>query len=756
MSAFSARTSLDPELVSAAARGDRAALERVAEACLPLVYTVVGRAAESDLDVDDIVQETMIRVTTQLADVRRPQRARAWVVSVALRQVAEARRAAGVRRVRTAGGGGVTADELAVLAGPARIAEPDFVNLWMLRDSVDLERRHVARAARWLDPGLRAVLAAWTLEVGGELTRGQVADSLGLSASHAAVRVRRMKKQLDCARRIERALAAQPHCVELAAVARDWDGVRVPLWRKRLDRHVRECEQCSATCRRLVPLDRLLAGLPLAIVPGMAAPRVAAPVDAKVRPRVRPNHRLAIRFTVAGTSVAALVAGVVVVSVAATPHASSTADNLAVRSKVSSSAAASASSAKPAPTHASKSASASPTRKAPTSAASAPATASRSTTSVEGTLPEGAFSKTVPALPTAVTMTEEGAILQNSRVQGRDDGQSMLFNGQSVWVFDDTTMQNPWGFISNSGAATNDLDASDGIDLQSADVFTTAAGGTPETLIPLTGPEQAFQNAHASASGCQGSSDPYCGAIYGFWPGPVIADPARDRLLVLFGALCRGGQSGTPCTGPLGMALGTGIAALNMGSDTVTRLTTSGMSPVTSIEGPDPTLLFPASEGFSDAAIVVGQYAYVYGNCTFAGCEIGRVPLSQITDRADWLFYTSAGTWSADMTAATRVIAPGGAGQTVFYDPALSAYVNVFMPYGSNDVDYQIGGSPFGPWSASATVGQTPGGASVDYALFAHPEYAQDNGLIEYLSYFDPNSGAQQLLKLQFSTGAGD
>jgi hypothetical protein len=41
----------------------------------------------------------------------------------------------------------------------------------------------------------------------------------------------------------------------------------------------------------------------------------------------------------------------------------------------------------------------------------------------------------------------------------------------------------------------------------------------------------------------------------------------------------------------------------------------------------------------------------------------------------------------------------------------------------------------------------------VDYALFAHPEYAQDNGLIEYLSYFDPNTGEQRLIKLQFNHG---
>lgn len=480
------------------------------------------------------------------------------------------------------------------------------------------------------------------------------------------------------------------------------------------------------------------------------------PVSARRRSRSRN------KLVIAGAGLAPLVAAVVLISLVVTPRGSGAAGNTSVHSDASAQSGLSvrnsvspADVASPRVSSASPSASARSTRGTSASSVQTPTSSpavSSSSTTPGGSIAEGAFSTTVPALP-ASTVTEEGAIVQNGRVAGRDNGQSALIDGESVWVFDDTTMRDPWGFISNSGAATTDLDAADGIDLQSADVFSTAPGGTPESLIPLTGPEQAFQTEHDPAAGCARSTDIYCGAIYGFWPGPVIADPAHDRLLVLYGALCRNGVAGTPCTGSLGKSLGTGIAALNMGSDTVTRLTMSGMTPVASIEGPDPTLLFPASEGFGAAAVVVGPDVYVYGNCTWAGCDVGRVPLAQITDRAAWQFYTRAGTWSADLSAATTVIAPGGAGQTVFYDPALAAYVNVFMPYGSNDVDYQVGASPFGPWSASVTAAQTPGGAQVDYALFAHPEYAQDNGLIEYLSYFDPNTGQQRLLKLQFNHG---
>ncbi|MFI2668039.1 sigma factor [Streptomyces albidoflavus] len=37
---------------------------------LPLVYNVIGRAAESDLDVDDIVQDTMVAVIRALPELR--------------------------------------------------------------------------------------------------------------------------------------------------------------------------------------------------------------------------------------------------------------------------------------------------------------------------------------------------------------------------------------------------------------------------------------------------------------------------------------------------------------------------------------------------------------------------------------------------------------------------------------------------------------------------------------------------------------
>ncbi|WP_169789846.1 hypothetical protein [Actinoplanes subtropicus] len=67
------------------------------------------------------------------------------------------------------------------------------------------QRRELVEAARWLDAGDRRLLALWWQEASGEL-----ADALRVQPKHAAVRVQRMKAQLDVARGVVRALRARP------------------------------------------------------------------------------------------------------------------------------------------------------------------------------------------------------------------------------------------------------------------------------------------------------------------------------------------------------------------------------------------------------------------------------------------------------------------------------------------------------------------------------------------------------------------
>jgi RNA polymerase sigma factor (sigma-70 family) len=267
----------DRALVEAARGGDQRARDRLVAAYLPLVYNVVGRALDGHADVDDVVQETMLRCLRALWDLRDPGRFRAWLVAIAVRQVRERHRHRG-----TAAPLGDRADDL---ADPGA----DFADLTVLRLELTGQRREVADATRWLDTDHRELLALWWLEAAGELSRDDLALSLGLGHEHAAVRVQRMRAQLDAARVVVRALNAAPRCAGLAQAAAGWDGRPDPLWRKRFARHTRTCGECAGAWGSLVAADRLLVGLALVPVPvallgpvSVAAPAgTAGPAAAK-------------------------------------------------------------------------------------------------------------------------------------------------------------------------------------------------------------------------------------------------------------------------------------------------------------------------------------------------------------------------------------------------------------------------------------------------------------------------------------------
>jgi RNA polymerase sigma factor (sigma-70 family) len=707
-------------VVESARAGDRAALDALVSGYLPLVYNIVGRAADRDLDVDDVVQETMLRMVTGLPGLREPDRLRSWVVSIALRELADARGRAGRERARR-----TPEPELSDRTDPAA----DFEGGVLLRQALTQEQQEVARAATWLDPGFRAVLSSWWLEQCGELDRDEMAAALGESPGTVAVRIQRMREQLDTARSVVRALGARPRCAELAEVVGDWAGEPSPLWRKRIARHVRACDVCAQRSRRLVAPERLLAGLPMALPPAhltakatawTAQPGLSAAGHGGAGVVVKPG-------LLAGAGAKVAVAAVAVALLGGGTYALT----------------------RPAPAEPTK-ASALPAAVASASVGSAPV---RKTVS-PGPSPSKAapdltpdlapFSSSVPAFPASSSARVIGPITQNARVAGRDNGQSAAYAGRSVWIFDDTTLKNPFGFLSNSAAVTTDLNAANGIDLRSGNGFTVENTQTPVELIPRSTAEKAFEKAHAGD--CKTSTDQYCGAVFGFWPGPVFADPARHRVLFTYGKLCRGGRAGTPCSGALGKGLGMGIAALDMKSGHVTRLSAGGS--VTSVEGTDPTMFSGAGRSFGGAAAVVrGDTVYLYGDCDYTGCRLARAQLSRLTDLAAWRYYDGKA-FQSDPARVSALIAPGAAGQTVFYNAAVHAWLNVYQPFGTNTIKYQVGGSPFGPWSAGRTILTTPSsGKSVNYALFAHPEYAERGGLVQYLSYYDPNTGDQQLVR---------
>ncbi|WP_217554934.1 RNA polymerase sigma factor [Streptomyces sp. GbtcB6] len=235
--------------VAAAQAGDRRALDELVEGWLPLVYNVVGRALNGHADVDDVVQETMLRAVDNLGTLRDPDSFRSWLVAIAMRQIRDRARRRRDRKL----------DE-AVPDGTA-----DFAELTVLRLQLEGQRREVAEAVRWLDAEDRQLVSLWWLEVSGELTRRELAAAVGISRQHAAVRVQRMKERLETSRGIVRALDGA--CPELRELTARWDGRPDSVWRKRLARHIRGCGYCGDTRDSVVPADRLLVGIALVPVP---------------------------------------------------------------------------------------------------------------------------------------------------------------------------------------------------------------------------------------------------------------------------------------------------------------------------------------------------------------------------------------------------------------------------------------------------------------------------------------------------------
>ncbi|MFD5741082.1 RNA polymerase sigma factor [Streptomyces massasporeus] len=233
-------------VITAAQAGDRRALDELVEGWLPLVYNIVGRALNGHADVDDVVQETMLRAVGNLGSLRDPDSFRSWLVAIAMRQIRDRAR----RR---------TPDRL------EEAAASDFAELTVLRLQLEGQRREVAEAVRWLDDEDRHLLSLWWLEVAGELTRRELAAAVGITRQHAAVRVQRMKERLETSRGIVRALNGA--CPDLREMTGRWNGRPDSVWRKRLARHLRGCGYCGGTREAVVPAERLLVGIALVPLP---------------------------------------------------------------------------------------------------------------------------------------------------------------------------------------------------------------------------------------------------------------------------------------------------------------------------------------------------------------------------------------------------------------------------------------------------------------------------------------------------------
>jgi len=346
----------------------------------------------------------------------------------------------------------------------------------------------------------------------------------------------------------------------------------------------------------------------------------------------------------------------------------------------------------------------------------------------------GLSAQTAPPIPPVQSVTSLGIINQNPLIVGRDGTYSALIGGKSVWAFDDTAMSkaNAQGnnFIDNSMAWTTNLDASSGITLNHDLLDST---GVPTNFLPFTTFETNYNYAHNSKH-CTASP---CGAEFALWPGQVVPDAATGNVYYFYEEIWRS----PTITG--WKTIGGGIAVQKSGK--ITRPN----------QNPDPTSMYPwlmwtgAATQFYSGSVQVGTTLYSYG-CVAGflvdNCQVASVPMADILTYSQWTYYAGNNTWSSNATSAVTIFQGGDAGNSVFWVPYLNEYMAVYGGVLNNNLSYRVSATPWGPWSNEALIEVTPQGptSNVNYAMRAHPEFAQQNGQIQYITYVEDLPGFLQ------------
>lgn len=303
-------------LVLAARAGDEHALGDLVAAYMPLVYNIVHRALGGTADVDDVVQDILLLVVRDLPNLREPGSFRGWLLAITFHQISTYRKAR--RQSRS---------NLPLGEAEQAVAGSDVQDVALLRLDLSGQRRQVLEASRWLDPDQRALLALWWQENAGLITRAELAQAIDLSVAHAGVRLHRMREQLELGRRIAAALSARPRCTGVGAVVADWDGRPTPLWRKRIGRHVSECQTCLRASAGQIAVERLLftfAAIPVPL--GLAAAAVAkallwTPASGAVAATVHTSLVGKLTQALAAHPLATLATGAVLMTVPAVTYA---------------------------------------------------------------------------------------------------------------------------------------------------------------------------------------------------------------------------------------------------------------------------------------------------------------------------------------------------------------------------------------------------------------------------------------------------
>jgi RNA polymerase sigma factor (sigma-70 family) len=250
-------TRADAALVAAHLGGEGEALAAIYDRYGAALFDTAAAMLRDRHDAADVTQDVFLVAAQRLGQLRDHSRLKPWLFAI-LRNEVYRRSARRKRSVPTDFAAPGVADMIAPSAAGEQGRDVDVAELAEL----------VRHAARGLDPRDQLVLE---LSVRQGLQGADLADALGVTAEQSYTMVHRMRE------RVERSMTAfavsragRRECATLAAIVAG-DEFTV-LVRKRVARHIEQCDTCERTRRRVAPV---------ALV--SSAPALAAPADLRDR-----------------------------------------------------------------------------------------------------------------------------------------------------------------------------------------------------------------------------------------------------------------------------------------------------------------------------------------------------------------------------------------------------------------------------------------------------------------------------------------
>src|SRR5690349_22466914 len=248
----------DPEVVAAIVAGDPAGLAEAYDRYATPLYSYCRALLPEPADAADAVQDTFLVATAKLRDLRDPARLRPWLYAVARNECFRRLRA---RKALSA------LDEAADI--PAASAD-----IGATAEQAELSQL-IRAAMDGLNPGDRDVIE---LSLVQDLEGDELAAALGVSRNHAHALLSRARGQL------ERSLGAlivartgRDACASLGSILAGWDGRLTVLMRKRISRHIDDCEICGERKRRELTPAMFAGAVPIAALSLKAVPAVFSP-----------------------------------------------------------------------------------------------------------------------------------------------------------------------------------------------------------------------------------------------------------------------------------------------------------------------------------------------------------------------------------------------------------------------------------------------------------------------------------------------